>query len=695
MSARLPNPHAGTETHLKGQAITLREALVHQEETSIFQRNTDVNTFKGQIESKGGLKKISDSLIKDVSGGGSLQGVQKSIDDEKKDETAETKKQGSGLRRAFDTFIEPFDKLRKTQGALINFNKFDVGLEQGAERFNSGMKELTNGVGSLGPVINAFKTGLFKAQAVFNVMIGTVQMLGAGLIRMRKLPGVLMDGFKKLMPIIEGRKDLVLDSKYDEAVDAAKAEQKTADDKRANIEAIWVKLHPISMGEITDAIINGGDAQSLGDSTFQHSAELQKQKSDILDEQVAAQRKVFKAQKERTGAQTALQKKSDNRFWSKRSVANNKAELRAKVSFAKNSAIGMKNSLIERKDNAKKYVFEKAQYGKQKLFEKVQTLKKSAFEKGLMIKNAMLRGLIMLAPFIAVGAALALTWKAIEDGAVAALARAATLMTDKVTSIFRGLRNGLHKLFPKLIGPAKVTSTAKTTKPLTSETPDKKPNAKPKLTPGKIGGQLLKRIPGLGAVAESGMDAYQQDKKMDLITDAFEKKANVIEGEDGNLRPMTKEEYEMAVKANRANMTGSVGKGAGGFGGALAGGAAGAAIGSVIPVVGTLIGGIVGSLIGGLWGSKKGDEVATNIAADMQGIEDPQAMIDSLATNAEAANSGDTMSNLQSETSDLKVASSGGGSVTTNVSNVNNSSSSESVSYVPDGGQDNNFAYST
>ena len=191
------------------------------------------------------------------------------------------------------------------------------------------------------------------------------------------------------------------------------------------------------------------------------------------------------------------------------------------------------------------------------------------------------------------------------------------------------------------------------------------------------------------------MDMNEQNNKMNLITDAFENKKDVVENEDGSFRPMTQEEYDMAVKANRANMTGSVGKGAGGFGGALAGGATGAAIGSVVPVVGTLIGGVIGSLIGGMFGSRAGDNAATSIAADMQGIDDPQAMIDNLALNAEAASSGDDLSNLQTDISESQLAGNSGGSVNNIINQTDNSSSSDAISIYPDGGQDREFNYST
>ena len=56
MSSRLPNPNM---THDEVSAVTLREALHHQKHTAIWSRNTDVNTFRVNMENKGNLEKIS------------------------------------------------------------------------------------------------------------------------------------------------------------------------------------------------------------------------------------------------------------------------------------------------------------------------------------------------------------------------------------------------------------------------------------------------------------------------------------------------------------------------------------------------------------------------------------------------------------------------------------------------------------
>ena len=113
-------------------------------------------------------------------------------------------------------------------------------------------------------------------------------------------------------------------------------------------------------------------------------------------------------------------------------------------------------------------------------------------------------------------------------------------------------------------------------------------------------------------------------------------------------------------------------------GGAVAGAAAGAAIGSVIPIVGTAIGGIIGGVLGGFFGGRKGDEIATNLANQAEGIDDPQAYIDMLAANVpELQNeAGAELAGAQGEVSDMKMANNTGGSMNNQqITQTDNSSS--------------------
>jgi phage tail tape-measure protein len=159
---------------------------------------------------------------------------------------------------------------------------------------------------------------------------------------------------------------------------------------------------------------------------------------------------------------------------------------------------------------------------------------------------------------------------------------------------------------------------------------------------------------------------------------------------NGGLRPLTKEEFEGAIKANKANNVGSVGRGAGALGGA----AAGAAIGSIIPGVGTLVGGVIGGLVGGIFGGRAGDKVATNIAGDMMGVEDPQGMLDALTSNIETNLSGDQLANLKGDIDDSKMATNAT-TLVNNVANNTNVNNQESVQVNMESVNDNQMSYST
>lgn len=690
-TARLPNPTSGAETHLKAHHITLRESLAHQKDTNTFQKNTDINTFQSRIEAEGGFRKLDKTLNDKVAGGSSLAQLSEDVKDgTAKAEEKKTLGKGGEGPRALQALIKPFRKLISTQGGDL-FGNFGMGMERGMERFNSGLKELTNGVGAFGPVINAFKTGMYKVIAVVNLLIG-------GFTIFLSLIGKV---FGLIGQLFMGRPDKKLDEEKEKELDdnIAKAQEESdkLDKENPFPDVIWARLHPDTMSDIKSIVKNKGNDNS-GDKTGKaFKDDVSKAKEDLKQRKKAAKENLKTAKDAKKNELAELAKENAKRFSGLLSQ-DKQAAIRKKMLFLTEKKNAFKKFLFskdlskkEKTLQAKKFVFEKAKYGKQKVFEKGLLLKKFAFEKMMMLKNALLRGLIMMAPFLAVGAALALTWKAIEDGAVAALARAGTLMTEKVSSIFKSLRASLGRLFPKLVGPPKVSGPDK--KPDVDKKPDADKKPKPKAR--KFLGKLFKKIPVIGAGIETGMDMNEQNNKMNLIKDAYESGANVVQGEDGNMRPMTPGEYEDAVKANRANMTGSVGKGAGGFGGALAGGATGAAIGSVIPVVGTLIGGVIGSLIGGMFGSRAGDAAATNVAADMQGIEDPQTMIDNLALNAEAAMSGQNMQDANTTIADATSQNQGGGTTTIVQNSQSTNNNAESHTSFLENGRDRELEYAT
>lgn len=192
---------------------------------------------------------------------------------------------------------------------------------------------------------------------------------------------------------------------------------------------------------------------------------------------------------------------------------------------------------------------------------------------------------------------------------------------------------------------------------------------------------LVKKLPVIGAVAESGFDAFQQFDKMEDLTKAYEAgELKKIDEETGKERAYTEEEFAKLQEAFQANLVGSVGKGAGSFGGAAAGAAAGAAIGSVVPVVGTFIGGLVGAVAGGIMGGKVGDKLATEGAELIQGSEgDSQALIDNAVSSLQI--DGDAVAGATTEVAEGEKASQGGTAVmsTTAVTQQNVTNSQTTV----------------
>ena len=55
MASTLPNPSAN---HNEIQSRLLGDSLRHHEETNIWSKNTDINTFRGNVETKDGFEKL-------------------------------------------------------------------------------------------------------------------------------------------------------------------------------------------------------------------------------------------------------------------------------------------------------------------------------------------------------------------------------------------------------------------------------------------------------------------------------------------------------------------------------------------------------------------------------------------------------------------------------------------------------------
>ena len=154
---------------------------------------------------------------------------------------------------------------------------------------------------------------------------------------------------------------------------------------------------------------------------------------------------------------------------------------------------------------------------------------------------------------------------------------------------------------------------------------------------------LIKKLPLIGAVAETGLDGFDQFEKMDDLkaarADGTLMKKDEKTGED---RAYTDEEFEELQTAYTANLAGSAGKGLFSFGGAAAGGIAGAKAGAFMgaflgPIgaaIGGFLGGVGGAVYGASLGGEAGDSLATSVAETaLGGSGNSQEILDQAAAS--------------------------------------------------------------
>ena len=620
----LPNPQSKLVDNTGKQVLTLGQLLQVQEDVEKWSQNTDINTFRGQVESEKGFNR----LIEKLSDQGPIAKAIKSDDTKRRKlgESIDAPIEESlgvldAIARTFRSAIKPFvgltENLSEVKFKDIGKGFFDI--TRASEKVNTGFKEITNGIGEFGPMFNALRTTIFKTVAVFNVLTGTLQLIGASILNFGKFLFGLPKRIGQMFKIKDDPQSLSTAEQnfVDQDQDVQDAEKSLKD-----LEAKGPERAKVTLIE--------GTPDYYRDMSLANQA----QKGDLL-----------------LGVGGQEQARLDREF-------------------AEQKAAAEENVLDKREKAEEKY--------RKKFFnfDKRQSLKRSAFEKGLMIKQFAFRSLMFMAKFLLPIALI-----------VGGIAMAVDIFKNKIqefkdtplAGIFQGFKTGLTKaaeqakgLFSKLgsfltkLGLLPKT-TPKPPKPTTPKPGTKPPTATKTATQTlkSVGGQVVKKLPVVGAGVETVMDATSNEKKFARIKDAYENNQPIIPDENGELRPMTAEEFAAAEASMSANRAGSVGRGAGAFGGAAAGAATGAAIGSVIPVVGTAIGGIIGGVLGGFFGGRAGDKVATDLANKAEGIDDPQAYIDMLAQNVpELQNeAGAELAGAQGEVDDMKVAGAGGGSM--------------------------------
>ena len=293
----------------------------------------------------------------------------------------------------------------------------------------------------------------------------------------------------------------------------------------------------------------------------------------------------------------------------------------------------------------------------------------------------MMAGIIL--PIIAIAAALLIIKAALDKdmfaGAGEAIKRSLNSVGKVVQSASKTVKSGFARLkdaFPKAVKTPKVPKTPVGDLAKKAGQARHPAGAVDPVTGNKIGGQfmkegdealkvvgkvaekstgffgglkavskgLIKKLPLIGAVAETGLDGFDQFEKMDDLkaarADGTLMKKDEKTGED---RAYTDEEFEELQTAYTANLAGSAGKGVGSFGGALAGGIAGAKAGAFVgsffgPGIGTAIGGflggVVGAVAGGFLGGEAGDSLTTSVAETaLGGSGNSQEILDQAAAS--------------------------------------------------------------
>lgn len=597
----LPNPNDKLVTSSETQTLTLKDLLFYQKETEKWSQNTDVNTFRGNVEEQEQGEKLFKAIgnLRGSEGKGSLEKVEEALE-------TNNNKLGDAFARLGKTFSKPFRGLIQNLNEE-RFNEFGESMfsatdlvSSGAERVSAGFKELTNGIGSIGPAVNAARTFIYKLVAGFNVVFGAFQLVAGSIAKVgQKLVN------EELIPKINKWAGTTFGSienrekKFEEEKKLLQAEE---DKAKAELEKAEEELKQIQEGKkVMNAepplpvVFQGGasdESSRLGGNVRLDAQGDVDGNYDPMAEQEAAGEKRDELLEKFNKAQ-----KANEDFLQKKKIKN------------ENSRFKLFRSLI-----AKLNIFSFAGF-----------LKLAALVAGI-------GGLIYM----------------MKEGVKGTFSATGQVIKSSIT----GAISGIDKMAKSLGMSAKgIEDQAKGTKG------NRVPKGQQVKIDGRVfkGGQFLpagtqvsasgevfkegvkqgavrntlrtvaKAAPPIAAVAETGMDLADNRKKFQAIKERFES-GEKLYNQDGTV--MTDKDMERLEAAQNANIAGSVGRGGGALVGAAAGAKAGAAIGTFFgPGLGTAIGGLLGAIGGGIAGAFAGDAGATKAAEMVTGTENSQQML--------------------------------------------------------------------
>tara|TARA_B100000424_G_scaffold154778_1_gene118279 strand:- start:1388 stop:3406 length:2019 start_codon:yes stop_codon:yes gene_type:complete len=605
----LPNPNKELVGQSQTQTLTLKDLLFYQKETEKWSQNTDVNTYRGYVQEQESAKDLEDT-IKELQLGseGSLKSVTEEISLGNRSIKESFSALGGAIFKPLQRLSVNLNKKSFQEFGESMFSATDI-VSRGSERVKSGFKELTNGIGALGPVINTIRTGIFKAVAVVNLLVGGFQLLFGVLAKSAQ-------SFLRYFGFDMGAKEEALKEQLKTNAEKTQAEADEAEERlQASKEALEAQQEkerqldesnlplPVDVTNQAGAPVEAKQPDRgvlLGDGvTFSKDAEIAEQKKEESD-------KLSQLAKEMEQNETDLANKRK---------ANEKAQ-----------------NLLEQKNEKKRAKGFKGLIARLNLFSMMGMLKFLGFA-GLLagiimgLKNnvpGMITGVTEVVRRGAVGLTRMVDKRIVQPfkkftgiGVPKPAAGIPGDMVPKGAKPFE-FEGKTYKAGDQL--PKDVKMNADGTAKRMSGTPKTPPKPGVAKNIGKVASKALTPVAG---IVETGLDIRDNSQKFESVKAAYEAGIPFIPDGAGGKRPMTKEEFELLEKAQKANFAGSFGRGAGAVGGAVAGAAALSWLGPF----GLVVGGIGGAIIG----ARAGDDAATGLAEVFTGTENSQDMLNNLA----------------------------------------------------------------
>lgn len=580
-TARLPNPNID---HLEGQHITLREALVHQESTAMWSRNTDINTFKGMVTNKENLESIKNQGV---------GGVNEDLIREENKKASGTvdklsKTISKSFKDAFSVLGSSLDKFTVTLNG-VKFSDFADSFSAGSSRIKTGMKELTNGLGVMGPIINNLKTALYKVQAVFNVLAGALQMVF----------GIIPKIFSRLFERKRDKDDGKLEKIEEEINQLTQQRDGDKTEHTKKMEALLVKLHPDSIHAL-DSIINGSGSGGSS-ATYFDDYRLEEEQRQHSERQKKYDKEIYELEKKR---QKALARKDRmNSMFGFAKFAIMIAALVAIVILLKDKIGSLFKNIFDTL-TANGYFGAIGNAASQfatrtaSLFDELSKGLRNIFGPGNSTSNPNIGK-----PNANSGGG--------GSGANPPVKSASTILdsTGKPFEVATDAAASASNTRPSMSGRIAALSDS------VSETLK----------------SIAPKIAKAGAVTEVLVDGVINEKKYNDIKEAYELQLPIKQN-DGTMAPISKEQMADVDSVMINNRAGSAGRGFGSYGGGSAGAAAGFALTSWIPipgarVVGTIAGGIIGAVLGG----KVGDDVTTGASEYLTDTDMSQEILNGTA----------------------------------------------------------------